>query len=220
MAFVSAILTDFGILGRLGYWLSCLIFLFTVPFAYGVGGAARYGRVGWSFWQPGLGGRRFVVLNAVAWSLYGFTLLLILPVQIKDTGMDGVMLAAGAVGLLAVFVMITALLSFQPHDAKSDNEMFNEDLQKDLMTYGVAPSLYWWCFLGMQLFLTVSGWFLCMICDLYLTGSFVRPFVITLFMWLVASSVSITHAMAGKWKHTDTNYQGTYTFYWKHTETK
>ena len=44
---------------------------------------------------------------------------------------DVMMINTGAVGLMAVFVMVTALLSFRSHDADSNDEIFNEQLQKD-----------------------------------------------------------------------------------------
>ncbi|CAI5969476.1 unnamed protein product [Closterium sp. NIES-65] len=49
---------------------------------HGLGGRMRYRHLAWMFWQPFVGGLRFVLMQAMAWTLFSFSLLIFSSVAV------------------------------------------------------------------------------------------------------------------------------------------
>src|SRR5690606_2864873 len=89
---------------------------------YGIGGYLLYGRTGaWRFYQPGVGGVRFVALNGIVWSLYAFSLGTSLLSYVHHS--DSVLrILSLTTGLLAYGMMVAALLTYRNGAAVTKRE--------------------------------------------------------------------------------------------------
>ena len=87
-------------------------FVVCIPLTYGVGGWLLYGpTAGWKFFQPGVGGARFVALNGMGWSLYAFSVITSLCNLYRYEPVLSTL--SWSTGLLAYGLMVAALLTYR-----------------------------------------------------------------------------------------------------------
>ncbi|CAI5522272.1 unnamed protein product [Closterium sp. Naga37s-1] len=86
---------------------------------HGLGGRMRYRHLAWMFWQPFVGGLRFVLMQAMAWTLFSFSLLIFSSVAVVAAFVGhttlgyGLLASAGATGLASEFLLMASLLTFE-----------------------------------------------------------------------------------------------------------
>jgi len=127
---------------RLGFTVLALAcFAIAVPVTHGVGGRLRWALGGgdaWSFWQPGTGGKRFVLLQAFGWACFSLSVAGCVVVAavilrtssaalirgggaaIGETGLKLLAIAswvAGGTGFAAQIITACSLLHFVPRGA-------------------------------------------------------------------------------------------------------
>ena len=88
------------------------IFVVCIPLTYGVGGWLLYGpTAGWKFFQPGVGGARFVALNGMGWSLYALSVTTsVYNLYRHEPVLSTLSLSTG---LWAYCLMVAALLTYR-----------------------------------------------------------------------------------------------------------
>lgn len=228
---------------RIGFGVSVLsialvtsflgLFTALIPLTYGACGWLLYRNQGWRFFQPGIGGPRFVALNAVVWSMYSIGIVL----QIMFTIYRDPLLSFNVylIGSLSYVVLFGALFSYHPPEKKSDSSIeemdydmgvnlpseaqlnnpayyksptFNRQLQNSVLMRAddTNPSSFWWVFIGLHLTLGFTAFLACMI-GTFTDGPIgVRIFTTTIALWTFSISTSMTHAIGGKWRHISANY--------------
>mmetsp|Transcript_36382 Transcript_36382/g.58370 ORF Transcript_36382/g.58370 Transcript_36382/m.58370 type:complete len:919 (+) Transcript_36382:1219-3975(+) len=108
-----------------GYLLLLLggILLFgAVPLTH-MSGHYLYGRVGYKFYQPGQGGRLYVLLQALGWFCYATFLMVIMQSVIYDNFFEGSVTFSGVCGIVAHVCMVSSLLSFRPVQSVSHSRV-------------------------------------------------------------------------------------------------
>jgi len=89
-----------------------------VPITYCMGGKIKH-KQDFSHWQPFVGGRKFVWLQALAWTAYSFSLLLGLICvyfSMKRVPLMGVLLpSTGVVGIVSHLLVFLSLEYFEGH---------------------------------------------------------------------------------------------------------
>jgi len=195
------------------------LFVVLVPVTYALGGIALYREHNWQFWQPGVGGIRFVALNGISWTLYAFTLI------VTGTNLflgDVVLGMAGfGTGFMSYAFMCAALLTYQ-NDKKtretaqvsvpSEQQMltdrtFNEDLEQSaLLNSGEGVTSLWWLFIAMNTFMCVAASWIALVSDFHAKRPIFKLTATILVLWMIAGSTAITHAIGGQWKHISTGY--------------
>jgi len=205
-----------GILVGASFLMSMIFGLFAilVPMTYGSGGFLFYRNKGWSFFQPGRGGKRFVALNAVAWTLYGVSLLLQATNLIVRDSLIGI--NAFMLGALSWVLVATSLASYHhsgvalPQDffKHGGTPTFNSNIQASVImrSQDDSPSFFWWVFVGMQSSLALGGLFLCLLGELGSSPIAVRSVTVLMAICANAIACSTTHALGGKWQHIRTSY--------------
>mmetsp|Transcript_4555 Transcript_4555/g.7905 ORF Transcript_4555/g.7905 Transcript_4555/m.7905 type:complete len:802 (+) Transcript_4555:362-2767(+) len=204
--------------------LSLMVGLFVVliPGTYAAGGFLLYRNKGWKFFQPGVGGQRFIALNAVAWALYALSVI----IQFVNFILHDPLLTFNAfmIGALSYVLIVAALFAYHPPNthvkngvnAPSDGELrkvitptFNEELQESMFmfTSDRSPSFFWWIFIGMQASLVITSFVVCIVGNASNGSLPVRMITTTLCMWTICGACSTTHAMGGKWRHIQSNYE-------------
>jgi sterol-4alpha-carboxylate 3-dehydrogenase (decarboxylating) len=200
-------------------------FAVLVPITYGIGGFVLHSKHKWSFFQPGVGGARFVALNGLGWALYAISLVMSgLNFALHDTILS---FMAFAVGMLSYGLVVSSLLVYQNKDAMpttrraqvttpsdeaikriaQDDRTFTEDFELSaLMHSGEGPSDLWWLFVAMNTVLAGVGAWVGLLGDFHAKGSILKIGSIITVLWTVAASAAITHAIGGQWKHINTGY--------------
>jgi len=199
------------------------LFSVLIPATYGVGGYVLYRNKGWRFYQPGVGGARFVALNGVAWFLFALALI----VQFGNFRLRDPLLTFNSVMLSAVSycLMVGALFSYHSPEQKegagvevttpSDEELnataspnFNAELQNSVLMQGenANVSFFWWIFIGMQVSLAVMSFVVSFVGGVSNGNEIVRMLSMTFSLWTNAAALSTTHALGGKWRHIQSNY--------------
>ena len=203
------------------------MFIVLIPATYGVFGWLLYRNRGWQFYQPGVGGRRFVALNAVAWAMYGILVLL----QFANLWFRDPLVTFNTylLGSLSYVLMLIALFSYYPPDGRArgsslalstpsadellnsqhyKTRVFNEELQDSVLMRNedAAPSFFWWIFIGMQVAMVGTSSVVAVVGSLSDGHLVSRMLTTTFVLWTVACGVSTTHALGGKWRHIKSNY--------------
>jgi len=198
-----------------------------IPATYAAAGWVLYRNKGWRFFQPGVGGRRFVSLNGVAWAFYAVAL----AVQLVNIPLHDPLLRFNAfmISALAYVLMLGSLFTYHPPKsphrgatatvqvpatAELDDvrhystPTFNAELQHSVLmrNQDSSPSLFWWIFIGMQVSLTLTAFVVCIAGSLSEGSLLVRMLTTTVAMWTFSAACAITHALGGKWRHIRTNY--------------
>jgi len=197
------------------------LFTLLVPVTYLAGGQLLYASHGWQSWQPGVGGVRFVALNAVSWALYAVALL------INGSNLflgDLVLTLFGfGVGMISYSLMVAALLTYQndaatrareqvsvPSDAELKNpgsRTFNEDLEKSALLHnGEGPTDLWWLFIGINTAVCICAAVIAGVADYRANYAIIRMGATALVMAMVAVSTALTNAIGGQWKHVDAGF--------------
>ncbi|CAI5963643.1 unnamed protein product [Closterium sp. NIES-65] len=93
---------------------------------HGLGGRMKYRHLAWMFFQPFVGGVRFILMQAMAWTLFAFSLLVFSSVACVAAFIgrallgQGLLASAGVTGLASEFLLIASLLIFEsPSDCSS-----------------------------------------------------------------------------------------------------
>jgi len=106
--------------------LAVLACILSVPFTYIINGKKKHAS-DWQFFQPLQGGQRFVILQAISWSLFGlaivnccfwfylFTQQLILSIEVIATASS-----AGLAAIISQILMITSIWAFEPSIEKNE----------------------------------------------------------------------------------------------------
>ncbi len=68
----------------------------------------------YNWFQPGGGGNRFVILQALSWVMFSFLLLFILHSLVGNVRGKGMLPVAGVIGCLSQAMMVSSLLTFDP----------------------------------------------------------------------------------------------------------
>ncbi|GBG31058.1 Diacylglycerol O-acyltransferase 2 [Hondaea fermentalgiana] len=66
----------------------------------------------YKIWQPFRGGVRFVVLQAISWTFYGITAVIVMAAVAFAEHNNGMLASAGVVGLLSQVFMVSSLLTY------------------------------------------------------------------------------------------------------------
>lgn len=111
------LVVGFLCLSVLSLFLSTFVVL--IPLVHGMVGRFLYRREGWRFYQPGVGGTRFVALNAMAWSFYAITI--VLQISLFAASDITARLSAFLTGFLSLTFMTASLLTYQPPKNKGRN---------------------------------------------------------------------------------------------------
>lgn len=195
------------------------LFVLIIPATYGIGGHILYKESGWNFFQPGVGGARFVALNAIAWALYALSLIL----QVSGLALHHDMLLgflAFAVGQLSFAFMGAALLVYQgPNNNKNiqitkstENELKSETFKEEsVVEYMIdsgdmSPTSLWWIFIGLQLFTTGAAFVALFFGEVRSYPPMVKIGATVTGIWIFAGCTAITHALGGQWMHINTSY--------------
>ncbi|CAI5485932.1 unnamed protein product [Closterium sp. Naga37s-1] len=86
---------------------------------HGLGGRMKYRHLPWMFFQPFVGGVRFILMQAMAWTLFAFSLLVFSSVACVAAFIgrallgQGLLASAGVTGLASEFLLIASLLIFE-----------------------------------------------------------------------------------------------------------
>ncbi|CAI5474275.1 unnamed protein product [Closterium sp. Yama58-4] len=86
---------------------------------HGLGGRMKYRHLAWMFFQPFVGGVRFILMQAMAWTLFAFSLLVFSSVACVAAFIgrallgQGLLASAGVTGLASEFLLIASLLIFE-----------------------------------------------------------------------------------------------------------
>ncbi|GJP50258.1 hypothetical protein CLOM_g9396 [Closterium sp. NIES-68] len=92
---------------------------------HGLGGRMRYRHLAWMFWQPFVGGLRFVLIQAMAWTLFSLSLLIFSSVAVVAAFVGhttlgyGLLASAGATGLASEFLLMASLLAFESPSSRA-----------------------------------------------------------------------------------------------------
>ena len=201
-------------------------FVVLVPVTYQLGGLALHSSHGWKFWQPGVGGRRFVALNAVSWTMYSVSLLMsTVNVALGDFLLS---VAAFAVGMVAYGTIVSSLLVYRnsntsakeptpsviptgvavPTDSQMmEDRTFNDQFELSMLMHnGEGPSDLWWLFVSMNTVLCAVGAWVGVVGDFHAKHEFLKILATSVVIGSVAVSTAITHAIGGQWRHIKTGY--------------
>ena len=113
----GVLVVGFLLLSVLSLFLSTFTVL--IPLVHGMVGRFLYRRDGWKFYQPGVGGPRFIALNAMAWSFYAITI--VLQVSLFASSSLTARLSAFLTGFLSLTFMASSLLTYQPPKNRAKN---------------------------------------------------------------------------------------------------
>ena len=216
-------------------WFVWSVFVFGLPMMYEVGGRSFYKDAGWNFFQPGVGGRRFVVMQATAWIVYALTaLLLTLGSHSGDDAIKHNLLILGAgSGILSYLLVITSLLTYKSpmvegKEGKVDGKgvgfgsrmrrrnvsEFNEEIQNSQVMFVekkgyLSPSETFDGFVYLLVALTGATVLLWMVLEKReeFMGGFSWWYGQFLIIGLFSSITSITHTVVGKWRNIEQDYR-------------
>ncbi|CAI5488442.1 unnamed protein product [Closterium sp. Naga37s-1] len=97
---------------------------------HGLGGRMKYRHLAWMFFQPFVGGVRFILMQAMAWTLFAFSLLVFSSVACVAAFIgrallgQGLLASAGVTGLASEFLLIASLLIFEsPSECSPSNDV-------------------------------------------------------------------------------------------------
>ena len=206
-------------------------FAVLVPMTYGLGGLALHSQHGWRFWQPGVGGIRFVALNGVGWALYSIALLMTgINVFVGDIMLA---MAAFAIGMGSYGAVVSSLLVYRNKAAaataadeaggrsvtraqiaappesvlRAEDRTFTEEVELSaLMRNGESVSDLWWLFIAMMTVTSAVGAWVGAAGDFHAAKEVTKMFATVTLLWSMALSTAITHAIGGQWRHINTGY--------------
>mmetsp|Transcript_7413 Transcript_7413/g.11898 ORF Transcript_7413/g.11898 Transcript_7413/m.11898 type:complete len:832 (+) Transcript_7413:2044-4539(+) len=99
----------FGVLSAIG---GASVFL-AIPATHWIG---RYLHKGYRLFQPFQGGARFVILQAISWTFYSITALIIIASVAYAEHTNGLLASAGVIGTLSQVFMVSSLLTYSSDD--------------------------------------------------------------------------------------------------------
>jgi len=203
-----------------------LITVSTVVGTYSLG-KVLYHKKGWKFNQPMAGGIRFVLLQALLWTVFAISLSL--PwLSVKGIGIlerldvlkhseadkasfGGLLVASSALGMLSESLVIVALMVF---DSNSSSEFSRKDLalldtgrwnfQK---LFGSSSQKLWWVFIGLQ---SSMALYACTIAFLAESNAIsngpIRGLLMMVSVSILAVATAFTNAVGGKWRYGEDKY--------------
>jgi hypothetical protein len=202
--------------------------VWTTLSTYGVGGAARHGKKGWRFVQPGVGGVRFILVQVMTWvtmaasiampwtTLKDFGWLTVLGV-VADKEKDpashrGLLVVGSALGMLANTFVVLGLMSFDPKEKMIENlnrKRRNFEVGKWKWNLFGDSEAWWWLFLILQGTFVVFSWQLAVMIEMSSTvkNNIVESLLLMVVTSLLAVPLALTNAVAGKWRHGERNYR-------------
>lgn len=195
-------------------------FVFLIPMLHGIGGYFLYKKDGWSFFQPGRGGARFIALNAVGWAFYGFTILF----QLLNLIFSDIFLSISGFfsGLLSLSFIFSSLFAFQgKHIVASIEVVADKSLKEEKIVYdtrlrrsvikesGETPSGLFWVLIGLQISLCITGsWVMFFLASTRISLPPLEIITFILADCCFIGSTPITHAIGGKWKNYGKTFRG------------
>ncbi|KAH9255510.1 hypothetical protein BASA81_006327 [Batrachochytrium salamandrivorans] len=189
-------------------FVSCVT-IWTTLTTYGFGGAARHGKSGWRFVQPGRGGVRYVLLQWLTWTTaalsiampwttlksFGWLALLgVVPDHEQDpASLRGLLVVGSALGILANTYCFIGLMMF-------GGDRGNAKFKWNLLG---SSKMWWWLFLMLQSTLVVSSWQLAIMMEIQPEGvnNLVQRLLLCVVALLLAVPIGLTNSVGGKWKH-------------------
>jgi len=131
----------FGALSSIG---AAALFL-SIPATHWIGSSILQG---YEIWQPFKGGARFVVLQAISWTFYGMTAIIVASAIVfaeEYAETSDLLASAGVVGVLSQVFMISSLLTYSPNgedSASAPGNIFDEDfLREEEESFAVPTKL-------------------------------------------------------------------------------
>lgn len=197
--------------------------LLTTFSTYGLGGAARHGKKGWRFFQPGAGGIRFVLVQIMTWVSVAFSVVMpwtnmkhfgffTLSGYVEDQATDpashrGLLVVGSAFGMLANTFCVIGLMSFNPSE-RSDRGGALETGRWKWNLLGDSK-VYWWLFLILQGTFVAFAWELSVMLEMSsaLKNNIVQSLILMVISAFLAIPMALTNAVAGKWKHGERKYK-------------
>jgi len=146
-----------------------VIYIMYDAYRYSFGGYILYKDQGWTAFQVGKGGSRFVALQTLSWITYALSLFLSLVnvFVLSDYTVD---VAGFSFGVMSYGLTISSLLVFQSptyarqqvsaaSDAELKNRTFNEDIQLNtsLLHSGEGVTDLWWVFIALNFAISTLG---------------------------------------------------------------
>lgn len=217
------IMVGVGFLGFVAMILG--LFIVVIPITY-ASGMIIYKEKDFKFWQPMVGGSRFIALNAISWILYALAIIAQIAAIILHH--DAIIsFISFATGLLSFAMMGAALTTFKgPNDEKKEKEELdiddlsvldekynNETFADDFMVQYMldeqgesTTSILFYVFIGLQSVTVVASFWLMFLSEVRDTYYIVKILSTGLGLSMIAVSCALTHALGGKWKHINTNY--------------
>jgi len=208
--------------------------IWTTASTYGVGGAARHGKKGWKFVQPGVGGIRFILVQIFTWITFALSVgmpwttlenigwlsvLGLVPSNREDPGShQGLLVVGSALGMISNTFVILGLMSYDP---KERVEPVNIQKQRRKFDTGKwkwnifgDSEAWWWLFLVLQGTFVVFSWQLAVMLERtsVVKNSVVESLLLMVVTTLLAVPLALTNAIAGKWRHGERNYRLTMPF--------